>query len=115
MADKKHTRETIKEKVKRLKRKIKHKKIVGDPKITGITRPKKKKVHAGKDGKRDGSDKPVVVGPRGGQYKEGPGGKKQYKKRADEARKSMVLDLIEQVGNESKVLDFVDKFKKGKK
>lgn len=111
MADKKNGKR--KEKIKHfIKEKLKHKKVVGDPKITGVTRPKKKKPHTGdegRDSKKD-KDRPILVGPRGGKYKQGPAGKKQYSKKSmPEAVKEVIDDILEK----GKVTDFIETFKKG--
>ena len=109
----------LKEKIKDLKEKVKRKrkKVYGDPKITGVTRPKKKPAHSDSSAasRQNEKDQPVVVGPRGGKYKEGPGGKKQYKKREAPIRKSEVLDMIQEVKKEGDFKSFVEKFKKSGK
>ena len=90
----------LKEKVKKLRQKIK---TVGDPKITGVSRPKKQKEGHGDDRRRD---RVAGVGPRGGRYKVTKEGKRSY------IKKSEVQEMIQEVADEGKFMDFVEKFKK---
>lgn len=104
-----HTKEKIRQKLKQLKSKLKHRKIEGDPKIRGVSKPKR-----GKRGKpkEQETKKLTAVGPRGGKYKVGPGGKRQY-----QGKKSMsiaVAEVLEDILVKSKVTEFIGKFKRSK-
>lgn len=94
----KATKEKIKEKLHRLKQKVKRKKVYGKPKITGITTPKKPKTHE-VDGQRQ-KDRTAMVGPRGGKYVETRGQRKRYVKKA-----------LESALRDFKLQEFFEKFK----
>lgn len=99
----------IKAKIKKLKEKKKQK--VGTPEIPGVSKPKKKQA------KKEKIDAPqhkrppkriVVVGPRGGQYKETPSGKKDYGvKKSESVVKSYISELVQ----EEKIASFLKQFK----
>lgn len=101
-----HTKEKIRQKLKDLKAKFKHRKVEGDPKIEGISRPKKRK--KGKP-KKEEARQLTAVGPRGGRYKVGRGGKKQYQGRVEKSIKAALQELAE-----NKFETFVEKFKSRK-
>ena len=94
------------------------KKVFGDPKITGVSRPKKEdpKEKRGKQEKEKRHSQkhpqPTVVGPRGGQYVETVGGKKQYQSKIRKAQEGVVKGLLGDIASENNVIDFIDKFKK---
>jgi len=87
---KKSTKEKIKEKIEEFKEK--KKKILGDPKITGVTRPKKQDPD---DKRKRGRHGTTVVGPRGGQYVQTESGKKRYTGPLDSLRWKLVVSLTE--------------------
>lgn len=79
--------------------KEKKKRVEGDPKITGVTKPEKRR-------KKDEGPRDVVVGPRGGRYISTRTGKKRYVGRGN-VKKS--LEEIVETGE--KVNNFINKFK----
>ena len=103
----------LKDKIKREIKNFKEKResVVGDPKITGVTRPKdKKKVDPKESNKRkrkEAEENRTLVGPRGGRYEESKTGHKRYKKKSDKVKKALI-DIIE---DSNKVANFITKFK----
>jgi len=117
----KNRSDKIKREIKNFKEK--EKRIVGNPDITGVDKPRKKKYKDAKlknDKDRKEKDKkkkePVIIGPRGGKYVNTKDGKKRHfstqesvkrKKGKDDVKKS--LEIF--VEKSEKVYNFIKQFK----
>lgn len=90
MADVK-VKKDLKERIDRLRRKIKQRKVEGEVKIPGVDKPKKQQVKE-PHGKRpeQAKRKTRAMGPRGGQFIVGPTGKRIY----DRTTKSVVDEVF---------------------
>jgi Ni,Fe-hydrogenase I large subunit len=106
------TKQKIKEAVKRHKTKVK---TEGKHKIEGVTDPKVKRTSSKKkkDSKKpsevkDKHKKPVVLGPRGGQYRMGGQGSKYYQTKQEKVKKS--LESFVEQGNDL-IKSFLKKWK----
>lgn len=107
MAKKEDVREKVKRKIKEFREK--KDKTVGEVKIPGVSKPKKKDPkEKNEEAKRKQHKQAVVVGPRGGKYVETRTGKKQYKQK-EKIIKSILAEI-----ESTKITDFVKEFKKGK-
>lgn len=105
-------KESLKEKIDRLRRKIKRKKAVGNPDIPGVDKPKDKPSHAKEkapERKDPKKDKTVAVGPKGGKFSVSSGGKKQYE------RGKVAKSMIEEIVREDELRDFIKSYKMSKK
>ena len=116
-ADKKNKlKQKIKSAVQRHKKQIK---TEGDPKITGVKKPKKKKVGPVKEvkEKKTGGTQQAQTGPKGGQYKIAPTGKKYYLQsestRTFHRDRRDVKKAIDEIIREEKITKVINNFKKG--
>lgn len=101
----------MKEKIDRLRRKMKRKKTEGDPKITGVDKPKKKPSHAptrAPKAKAPRKDKTVAVGPKGGKFVVSPGGKKKYERMG---KSELIQDTLTEVVDDNQFSSFFENFK----
>ena len=87
------TKQKIKQAVKRHKKKVK---TEGKHDITGVSDPKAKKPKSKESPKqsktkdsKDPHKKPFLLGPRGGQYRVGGAGKKEYQTKQEKTKKSL--------------------------
>ena len=117
MADGKDAKNNIGEKIKREIHNFKEKKkrVFGDPKITGVTKPhpdaKKDPKRVNEKKRKDAEKKQVQIGPRGGKYVPTATGKKRHLSSKEAVKEAVHKSLKEIIEDNNKLKQFVKSHK----